>query len=95
MVGLNGSDKKGSLFLFLVILFTDRVYVYFLGVLLFAVYLLVTFASAFSVIFAWNASNTSGHTKKGVHHLINLLAHIIDEFPSNDQRDDTGSFWSW
>jgi len=36
------------------------------GALLFAVYLIGTFGSALSVIFAWNASNTSGHTKKGM-----------------------------
>lgn len=34
------------------------------GVLLFGSYLVGTFGSALSVIYAWNASNTSGHTKK-------------------------------
>ncbi|EKM59830.1 uncharacterized protein PHACADRAFT_250561 [Phanerochaete carnosa HHB-10118-sp] len=34
------------------------------GVLLFAVYLIGTFGSALSTIYAYNASNTSGHTKK-------------------------------
>jgi ACS family allantoate permease-like MFS transporter len=40
------------------------------GVLLFGSYLIGTFGSALSVIYAWNASNTSGHTKKG---MLNLL----------------------
>ncbi|KAG2038619.1 MFS general substrate transporter [Suillus americanus] len=34
------------------------------GVLLFAVYIIGTFSSALSTIYAYNASNTSGHTKK-------------------------------
>lgn len=34
------------------------------GVLLFGVYLIGTFGSALSIIYAWNASNTAGHTKK-------------------------------
>ncbi|KAJ8590317.1 MFS general substrate transporter [Rhizopogon salebrosus TDB-379] len=34
------------------------------GVLLFATYMLGTFGSALSTIYAYNASNTSGHTKK-------------------------------
>jgi len=34
------------------------------GVLLFATYLLGTFGSALSTIYAYNASNTGGHTKK-------------------------------
>ncbi|KAF7795856.1 hypothetical protein EIP86_007023 [Pleurotus ostreatoroseus] len=39
------------------------------GVLLFATYLIGTFGSALSSIYAYNASNTSGHTKKVRHHL--------------------------
>lgn len=42
---------------------------YELGVLLFATYLIGTFGSALAVIYAWNASNTSGHTKKGIHNI--------------------------
>ncbi|VDB97538.1 unnamed protein product [Peniophora sp. CBMAI 1063] len=34
------------------------------GALLFAIYLVNTFGSALSIIYAYNASNTSGHTKK-------------------------------
>ncbi|KAG1779774.1 MFS general substrate transporter [Suillus placidus] len=34
------------------------------GVLLFATYIIGTFSSALSTIYAYNASNTSGHTKK-------------------------------
>jgi hypothetical protein len=52
----------------------------FLGALLFAVYLVGTFGSALSIIYAWNASNTSGHTKKGVHHSTKLPAYSMD-FP--------------
>ena len=58
--------------------------VYFLGVLLFAVYLVGTFGSALSIIYAWNASNTSGHTKKGVYYPFDQIARVFIEFPSND-----------
>ncbi|KAF8591440.1 MFS general substrate transporter [Ramaria rubella] len=44
------------------------------GVLLFAVYLIGTFGSALSVIYAWNASNTSGHTKKVTINAMTLVA---------------------
>ena len=67
---------------------------FFLGALLFAVYLVGTFGSALSIIYAWNASNTSGHTKKGSAPF-DQIASVFIEFPSNDQRDDSGSFCSW
>jgi len=44
------------------------------GVLLFAVYLVGTFGSALSIIYAWNASNTSGHTKKVTINAMTLVA---------------------
>lgn len=81
MVALNGSDKKGSLSPFSRFpLSENRVYVFLLGALLFAVYLVGTFGSALSIIYAWNASNTSGHTKKGVHHSIKLPVYSLN-FP--------------
>lgn len=81
LVALNGSDKKGLLSPFSRYPFPEnRVYVCFLGALLFAVYLVGTFGSALSIIYAWNASNTSGHTKKGVHHSIKLPAYSMN-FP--------------
>jgi hypothetical protein len=79
LVALNGSDKKGLLSPFSRYLFPEnRVYVCFLGALLFAVYLIGTFGSALSIIYAWNASNTSGHTKKGVHHSIKLPVYSMN-----------------
>lgn len=81
MVALNGSNKKGLLSPSSRYSFPEnRVYVCFLGALLFAVYLIGTFGSALSIIYAWNASNTSGHTKKGVHLSIKLPAYSMN-FP--------------
>ena len=78
MVALNGSDKKGSLSPFSRYPFPEnRVYVC-LGALLFAVYLIGTFGSALSIIYAWNASNTSGHTKKGAHYSIKLPPYLMN-----------------
>ena len=95
LVALNGSDKKGSLPSFSRYPFPENaVSVFFLGALLFAVYLVGTFGSALSIIYAWNASNTSGHTKKGSASF-DQIASVFIEFPSNDQRDDSGSFCSW
>lgn len=47
------------------------------GVLLFAVYLIGTFGSALSIIYAWNASNTSGHTKKVTINAMTLVAFAL------------------
>ncbi|EJT96987.1 MFS general substrate transporter [Dacryopinax primogenitus] len=47
------------------------------GLLLFAIYLVQTFGSALSVIYAWNASNTSGHTKKVTINAVTLVAFAI------------------
>ncbi|KAF8517835.1 MFS general substrate transporter [Gautieria morchelliformis] len=47
------------------------------GALLFAVYLVGTFGSALSVIYAWNASNTSGHTKKVTINAMTLVAFAL------------------
>ncbi|KAF8809386.1 MFS general substrate transporter [Phlegmacium glaucopus] len=44
------------------------------GALLFGVYLIGTFGSALSIIYAWNASNTSGHTKKVTINAMTLVA---------------------
>ena len=63
-----------------------------LGALLFAVYLVGAFGSALSIIYAWNAGSTSGHTKKGVHHPIKLPVYSIN---FQVTINDTGSFCSW
>ncbi|KAJ3575970.1 hypothetical protein NP233_g750 [Leucocoprinus birnbaumii] len=47
------------------------------GVLLFAIYLSGTFGSALSTVYAWNASNTSGHTKKSTINALTLVAFSI------------------
>lgn len=47
------------------------------GVLLFAVYLIGTFGSALSSVYAYNASNTSGHTKKSTINAMTLVAFSI------------------
>ncbi|GJJ08032.1 hypothetical protein Clacol_002239 [Clathrus columnatus] len=47
------------------------------GVLLFASYLIQTFGSSLSIIYAWNASNTSGHTKKVTINAITLVAFAL------------------
>ncbi|KAI0347076.1 MFS general substrate transporter [Trametopsis cervina] len=47
------------------------------GVLLFAVYLVGTFGSALSTIYAYNASNTSGHTKKNTINAMTLVSFAL------------------
>ncbi|KIM46262.1 hypothetical protein M413DRAFT_24017 [Hebeloma cylindrosporum] len=47
------------------------------GILLFAVYLIGTFGSALSSVYAYNASNTSGHTKKSTINAMTLVAFSI------------------
>ncbi|KIJ56724.1 hypothetical protein M422DRAFT_72881 [Sphaerobolus stellatus SS14] len=47
------------------------------GVLLFATYLIGTFGSALSIIYAWNASNTSGYTKKVTINAMTLVAFAL------------------
>ncbi|KAF5332071.1 hypothetical protein D9758_016261 [Tetrapyrgos nigripes] len=47
------------------------------GALLFAVYLVGTFGSALSTVYAWNASNTSGHTKKSTVNALTLFTFSI------------------
>ncbi|KAK7448781.1 hypothetical protein VKT23_013512 [Stygiomarasmius scandens] len=47
------------------------------GALLFSVYLINTFGSALSTIYAWNASNTSGHTKKSTINALTLFTFSI------------------
>ncbi|KAH0587483.1 hypothetical protein H2248_006265 [Termitomyces sp. 'cryptogamus'] len=47
------------------------------GPLLFAAYLVGTFGSALSTIYAWNASNTSGHTKKSTINAMTLIAFAL------------------
>ncbi|OSC99140.1 MFS general substrate transporter [Trametes coccinea BRFM310] len=44
------------------------------GALLFATYLIGTFGSALSSVYAYNASNTSGHTKKNTINAITLVS---------------------
>ncbi|EPQ59296.1 hypothetical protein GLOTRDRAFT_125602 [Gloeophyllum trabeum ATCC 11539] len=47
------------------------------GVLLFASYLIGTFGSALSSVYAYNASNTSGHTKKSTINAMTLFTFSI------------------
>ncbi|KDQ64845.1 hypothetical protein JAAARDRAFT_188129 [Jaapia argillacea MUCL 33604] len=47
------------------------------GVLLFASYLIGTFGSALSSVYAYNASNTSGHTKKSTINALTLFTFSI------------------
>ncbi|KAJ7068194.1 MFS general substrate transporter [Mycena amicta] len=47
------------------------------GVLLFAVYIIGTFGSALSTIYAYNASNTSGHTKRSTLNAMTLVSFAV------------------
>ncbi|KII94789.1 hypothetical protein PLICRDRAFT_192065 [Plicaturopsis crispa FD-325 SS-3] len=47
------------------------------GALLFATYIIGTFGSSLSTTYAWNASNTSGHTKKVTLNAMTLAAFCI------------------
>ncbi|KAI0079670.1 MFS general substrate transporter [Panus rudis PR-1116 ss-1] len=47
------------------------------GALLFATYIIGTFGSALSTIYAYNASNTSGHTKKNTINAITLVSFSV------------------
>ncbi|KAF7352856.1 MFS general substrate transporter [Mycena venus] len=47
------------------------------GVLLFGVYLVGTFGSALSTTYAYNASNTSGHTKKSTLNSLTLVSFAV------------------
>ncbi|TFK43608.1 MFS general substrate transporter [Crucibulum laeve] len=47
------------------------------GALLFATYLIGTFGSALSTVYAYNASNTSGHTKKSTINAMTLVSFSI------------------
>ncbi|KAK1232370.1 hypothetical protein PQX77_004492 [Marasmius sp. AFHP31] len=47
------------------------------GALLFAVYLIGTFGSALSTVYAYNASNTGGHTKKSTINAMTLVSFSI------------------
>ncbi|PFH48425.1 hypothetical protein AMATHDRAFT_149931 [Amanita thiersii Skay4041] len=47
------------------------------GALLFGVYLVYSFGSALSTVYAYNASNTSGHTKKSTINAMTLVAFCI------------------
>ncbi|KAJ7507722.1 MFS general substrate transporter [Mycena galericulata] len=47
------------------------------GALLFAVYLIGTFGSALSTVYAYNASNTSGHTKKSTINAMTLVSFAV------------------
>ncbi|KAJ7591150.1 MFS general substrate transporter [Mycena floridula] len=47
------------------------------GALLFATYLIGTFGSALSTVYAYNASNTSGHTKKSTINAMTLAAFSV------------------
>ena len=62
LVGLNSSGKKGAL------LFGNQLHIRCSTQCshkrLLATYIIGTFGSALSTVYAYNASNTSGHTKK-------------------------------
>jgi len=47
------------------------------GALLFAVYLIGTFGSALATVYAYNASNTSGHTKKSTINAMTLVSFAV------------------
>ncbi|KAG6908963.1 hypothetical protein DXG01_002569 [Tephrocybe rancida] len=47
------------------------------GPLLFATYLIGSFGSALSTIYAWNASNTAGHTKKSTINSMTLVSFAL------------------
>ncbi|KAG6857361.1 hypothetical protein H0H87_005664 [Tephrocybe sp. NHM501043] len=47
------------------------------GPLLFAIYLIGSFGSALSTIYAWNASNTAGHTKKSTINAMTLVSFAV------------------
>ncbi|KAK7056450.1 hypothetical protein VNI00_003005 [Paramarasmius palmivorus] len=47
------------------------------GALLFAIYLIGTFGSALSTVYAYNASNTGGHTKKSTINAMTLVSFSI------------------
>lgn len=63
LIGLNNSGHKGAL-LFGNCFNHHSLPVYCLVRCHLAVYLIGTFGSALSTIYSYNASNTSGHTKK-------------------------------
>lgn len=58
-----------------------------------ASYLTGTFGSSLAIIYAYNASNTSGHTKK-VSHPLKCCPFILmgpfDRVKGDDKRDDDG-----
>lgn len=87
LVGLNDSGSKG------VLLFgTCPIYPYSINVLTYpriAVYLIGTFGSALSTIYAYNASNISGHTKKARPSTLNHLCLSDPSITEHDQRHDT------
>ncbi|KAF9055155.1 MFS general substrate transporter [Hymenopellis radicata] len=47
------------------------------GALLFASYLINTFGSGLSIVYAYNASNTSGHTKKSTLNALTMVAFCV------------------
>jgi MFS transporter, ACS family, allantoate permease len=76
LTGLNGKGQKGAL------LFGEclgslhhNLLIYFDHL---ASYLIGTFASALSTIYAYNASNTSGHTKKVIIHTLYMITKHSD-----------------
>ncbi|KAJ8502441.1 hypothetical protein ONZ45_g11757 [Pleurotus djamor] len=63
------------------------------GVLLFGIYIATTFGSALSTIYAYNASNTSGHTKKSTINALTMITFALGNvigaeiFPPQDAPD--------
>lgn len=73
LIGLNGSGKKGAL------LFGKRHIIHMTSTAhpALAVYLVASFGSALSTVYAYNASNTAGHTKKSTINAMTLVAFSI------------------
>ncbi|TFK73161.1 MFS general substrate transporter [Pluteus cervinus] len=47
------------------------------GALLFAIYIIIMFSSSYSMVYAYNASNTSGYTKKATVNAMTLVAFCV------------------
>lgn len=77
LIGLNGSDKKG------VLLFGNSgsqihgLINILIFVVVIAAYLIGSFGSALSTVYAYNASNTAGHTKKSTLNAMTLVSFSI------------------
>lgn len=73
LIGLQGSDNKGAL-LFGRLLPPSLLKLVFADVSFAAIYIIGTFGSSLSTVYAYNASNTSGHTKKSTVNAMTLVS---------------------